>query len=242
MEKTIQTVTRSRATGKVISSLAALLCSFCTCSQAAPTGLNADTTTAPVEISAPLLNSWKPSQAGIAYLFAGNLDREQDAGAAPWTVLTVGAQINAINRTGVNQIAFGIATEAWAEQGSFSMLTGLEATTINLEPDNPWRKISLWSTFKNRRDTEYSSPPSDAANMGSQALRIESQPGTGFERGIVFAANSLYPSRKLARPVAVDFSEIPLAQLKSADLVRFPDGCVLIYLGHGRLDTRCDGE
>jgi hypothetical protein len=152
----------------------------------------------------------------------------------------VGAQINAINHPGVNQIAFGIATEAWADVGSFSMLTGIEATAINREPDNPWRKISMWSTFKNRPDTEYFAPPTDPANMNAQALRIESQPGTGFERGIVFAQISLHVSRNVARPVAIDFAEMDEAAVEGIDVMRFPDGCSVVYLGHGMLGTRCD--
>jgi len=231
-----------KVTRCIASVVAAVACVCSDTSRGAPTALNADMTNSAVEISAPLLNSWSPDRAGIAYLFAGNLDRQHDAGAAPWTVLTVGAQINAVNRSGVNQIAFGIATEAWAEHGSFSMLTGLEATTINLEPDNALRKISLWSTFKNRRDTDYYAAAGDPANMGSQALRIESQAGTGFERGIVFAAISLHPSRALARPVAIDFGEVPLGELKSSDVIRFPDGCALIYVGRGHLETRWDDQ
>ena len=102
------------------------------------------------------------------------------------------------------------------------MLTGIEATAINREPDNPWRKISMWSTFKNRPDTEYFSPPPDPANMNAQALRIESQPGTGFERGIVFAQISLHVSRNVARPVAIDFEEIDEAAVEGIDVMCFP--------------------
>ena len=120
------------------------------------------------------------------------------------------------------------------------MLTGIEATTINREPDNPWRKISMWSTFKNRSDGEYFSPPTDPANMNSQALRVESQLGTGFERGIVFAQISLHPSRNLARPVAIDFAEMDEAAVEGTDVMRFPDGCSVVYLGHGKLGTRCN--
>jgi hypothetical protein len=187
-----------------------------------------------------VLSTWNPVGKDIGYAFAGQVERYPNRGAKPWTVLTVGAQINAVNRSGVNQIAFGIATEAWADFGSFSMLTGIEATTINREADNPWRKISMWSTFKNRPDGEYFSPPADPANMNSQALRIESQPGTGFERGIVFAQISLHPSRNLARPVAIDFAEMDEATVEGTDVMRFPDGCSVVYLGHGKLGTRCD--
>src|SRR5205814_2751700 len=184
------------------------------------TDLAADLSANPTMLTGPMIVDWKPVRREAAYLFAGQVDRTTAAGAPNWTVLTVGAQINAVNRRGVNQVVFGLATEAWAEQGSFSMLTGLEATTINREPDNPWRKISLWSTFKNRPDTEYASPPLDPANMGSQALRIESQPGTGFERGIVFAPTALHGSRVLERPMAIDLSEISDEEIGSVDIIR----------------------
>ena len=188
----------------------------------------------------PVLSTWSPAGTDIGYGFAAQVERFADGGGKPWSVLTVGAQINATNHSGVNQVAFGIATEAWADFGSFSLLTGIEATAINREPNNPWQKVSMWATFKNRPDNEYSMPPVDAANMNSQALRIESQPGTGFERGIVFAQVSLHPSRNRARPVAIDLSEMDEATVEAIDLMRFPDGCTLVYLGHGQLTTRCD--
>jgi hypothetical protein len=180
----------------------------------------ADLTQSPMTLAGPIVSGWNATGHDAAYLFAGMVDRTTADGASNWTVLTVGAQFNAVNRRGVHQVVFGIATEAWAEQGSFAMLTGLEATTINREPDNPWRKISLWSTFKNRPDTEYTSPLPDPANMGSQALRIESQPGTGFERGVVFAPTALHPSRMLQFPVAIDLSEISDAQIGSIEIIR----------------------
>jgi hypothetical protein len=188
----------------------------------------------------PILSGWSPAGRDIGYGFAGLVERFTDSGAKPWSVLTVGAQIVATNHAGVNQVVFGIATEAGADFGSFSAVTGIEATAVNREANNPWRKISLWSTFKNRPDTEYSMPPVDPANMDSQALRIESQPGTGFERGVVFAEISLHASRNLARPVAIDFEEMDEAAIEGIDVMRFPDGCSVVYLGHGRLTTRCD--
>jgi len=204
-------------------------------------GLRADMTGADVN-AGPVLSTWNPAGANAGYGFAALVDRFTDSGAQPWTALTVGAEIVATNHSGVNQVAFGIATEAWADFGSFSMLTGLEATAINREPNNPERKISLWSTFKNRPDTEYNLPPVDPANMNSQALRIQSQPGTGFERGIVYAQLSMHASRNLVRPVAIDFSEMDEAAVEAVDLIRFPDGCSLVYLGHGMLSTRCDKQ
>lgn len=177
----------------------------------------------------PIYSQWSPTKRDIGYLFAGVLDRWSDDGAPPYSVLTVGAQINAMNRAGVNQIAFGIATEAWAEPGSYSMLTGIEATTINREPDNPHRKISMWSTFKNRADTEIWNPPADPMNLNSQALRVESQIGTGFERGITFAEHSLHPSRAMERPAAIDLSEISDAQIGEIDLIRIRADVSLRY-------------
>jgi hypothetical protein len=188
----------------------------------------------------PIISNWKPAGTDIGYLFAGQVDRMSDAGAPPWTVLTVGAQINAVNRSGIHQIAFGIATEAWAEQGSHSMLTGIEASVINREPSNPWRKIAMWSTFKNRPDTEYFQSSSDPMNLDSQALRVQSQPGTGFERGFVFAEESLAASRNERYPIVVDFSEVPLEKLAGWVLVRYPDGWCETYAGGGRkLIARC---
>jgi hypothetical protein len=151
----------------------------------------------------------------------------------------VGAQLNAYAARGSDQIVFGIATEAWSLPGSRSMLTGLEATAINMEPENPWRKISLWSTYKTRPDTLYDDIPADPTNMNAQALRIESQPGTGFERGIVLARYSLHPSRVEARPILVDLREVPSEAIAGWDLVAFPDGCRLRYAGRGRLSTVC---
>src|ERR1043166_7923772 len=98
----------------------------------------------------PVLSTWTPAGTDIGYGFAAQVERFADGGAKPWSVLTVGAQINATNHSGVNQVAFGIATEAWADFGSFSLLTGIEATAINREPNNPWQKVSMWATFKNR--------------------------------------------------------------------------------------------
>ena len=205
----------------------------------AASGFGADMTGATV-YAGPTFSIWNPARAGIGYAFGGLVNRFSDDGAAPWSVLTVGAQIVAANHSGVHQVAFGIATEAGADYGSFSMVTGIEATAVNREPENPSRKISMWATFKNRSDSEYSLLPADPANMDAQALRIESQPGTGFERGIVFATISLHASRKLGRPVAVDFGEMDEATVETVDLMRFPDGCSLVYLGHGMLSTRCD--
>jgi hypothetical protein len=177
----------------------------------------------------PYLSLWSPTTRDTSYLYAGWLQRSSDDGAPDHTVLSVGAQFGVANAAGVHQIAFGVAAEAWSMPGSLSMLTGIEASTINLEPNNAYRKISLWSTFKNRSDAEYWTPPAQSMNVDSQALRIESQPGTGFERGIVFGKYSLFPSPRLARPAVIDLTEIPDAQIGNIDLIRIREGVSLRY-------------
>lgn len=219
---------RARAL-KTNVTLAATLALLLSADRTMSVDLGADLAHGPTMLTGPIVSGWNATGHDAAYLFAGLVDRSAADGAPDWTVLTVGAQFNAVNQRGVNQVVFGLATEAWAEQGSFSMLTGLEATAINREPDNPWRKISLWSTFKNRPDAEYASPPLDPANMGSQALRIESQPGTGFERGIVFAPTALHWSRAFERPVAIDLSEIRDDQIGTVDIVRIRKDLALRY-------------
>jgi hypothetical protein len=201
-------------------------------------GLGAATPTGTEVRSTPTLAQWTHPGGGIAYLFAGTVTLDTP-NSPPHTELAVGAQLNAYAAPGSSQIVFGIATEAWSLPGSQSMLTGLEATTINMEVDNPWRKISLWSTYKTRPDTAYYEVPDDPANMNAQALRIESQPGTGFERGIVLARYSLHGSRNEPRPILIDLREVPSESLASWDLVAFPDGCRLRYAGGGRLTTIC---
>ncbi|HTP47996.1 MAG TPA: hypothetical protein VMQ50_13870 [Casimicrobiaceae bacterium] len=183
---------------------------------------------------------WQTTKPDIGYLFAGFLTRQPSPDVADQSTFTVGAQIGAGNAAGANQGVWGIATEAWAFPGSLSSLIGIEATTINMEPTNVLPKASFYATFKNRPDTRLEYPPADAMNANSQALRIEAQPGTGYERGIVFGPISMHASTKLARPVAVDFSEMDEAAVEGIDVMRFPDGCSVVYLGHGVLSTRCD--
>jgi hypothetical protein len=203
-------------------------------------GLNAATPYGTTASPAPQFADWTHKGGGIAYLFGGTLTLDTP-NAKPHTELAVGAQLNAYATTGSHQIVFGIATEAWAHPGSYSMLTGLEATTINMEPNNPYRKISFWSTFKTRPDFAYNEVPVDPANLNAQALRIESQPGTGFERGITLAKHSLHPSRNEPRPILVDLREVPAETLATWDLFAFPDGCRMRYGGEGRLASTCSG-
>jgi hypothetical protein len=186
----------------------------------------------------PKLIEWTHRGGDIGYLFAGTVTLDTP-NAPPHTQLAVGAQLNAYATRDSHQIVFGIATEAWSLPGSHSMVTGIEATAINMEPDNPWRKIAFWSTFKTRPDTQYDVVPADPSNLNAQALRIESQPGTGFERGVVLARHSLHASRSEPRPILLDLREVTPDQIGGWDLVAFPDGCRLRYAGEGRLSVAC---
>jgi|SRR5215470_2837319 len=183
---------------------------------------------------------WQPTGPAIGYGFAGFVTRQPNPSVPDMSTFTVGAQINAGNVAGVNQGVWGIATEAWAYPGSRSPLFGIEATSINMEPSNRQTKVAFYATFKNRPDDAYNLVPTDPMNVDSQGLRIDSQPGTGFERGIAFGPSALSPSPARAIPAAIDFSDMTLATVQKADLIRFPDGCSVIYLGHGQLGTRCD--
>lgn len=183
---------------------------------------------------------WHPTIEPYGYLFAGFVTRQPASAIADFSAFTVGAQIGAGNVAGVNQLVWGIAAEAWAYPGSRSPLFGVEASPINMEPQNEWPKVAFYATFKNRPDTEYERPPDAPMNAASQALRIESQPGTGFERGVVFGRTSLHASSAAARPVAIDFAEMNAGDVEGIDVMRFPDGCSLVYLGRGKLGTRCD--
>jgi hypothetical protein len=222
----------------VCATLAAAVAALAPIGHAGVLGLGAATPTGTQVSAAPRLTDWTHNGGGIAYLFAGTVTLDTP-NATPHTELAVGAQLNAYANSGSDQIVFGIATEAWALPGSHSMLTGLEATAINMEPDNPWRKISLWSTFKTRPDGRYFEVPADPANLNAQALRIESQPGTGFERGIVLARESLHASRAEVRPILLDLREVLPERLSDWDLIAFPDGCRMRYVGKGRLVAAC---
>jgi len=221
-----------------IRKVALSLMLLCSIARADIAGLNSATPEGTQEKAAPTLTSWTHQGGGIAYLFAGTVSLDTPL-SRPHTELAVGAQLNAYANPGSHQIVFGIATEAWSLPGSLSMVTGLEATAINMEPENPFRKIALWATYKTRPDIKYDEVPADPANMNAQALRIESQPGTGFERGVVLSQHSLHASRAEPRPILLDLREVPATSLDTWDLIAFPDGCRLRYAGRGRMSTVC---
>ena len=135
---------------------------------------------ADMNIDGTYYSSWNATGPDIGYLFAGFVTRQPNPAVPDMSTFTVGAQINAGNAAGVNQGVWGIATEAWAYPGSRSPLFGIEATSINMEPSNSLPKVAFYATFKNRPDGAVKLIPVDPMNVGSQAVRIDAQPGTGM--------------------------------------------------------------
>jgi hypothetical protein len=131
---------------------------------------------------------WEPTDPGIAYAFAGSLLRRA---GSPGILedYTVAAQLTAKNGAGVDQWAFGVAAEAWALPGSRSILVGVEAAVINEEPANAYPKIAISAVMKNRADGGVD--PGAPLNASSVAVWVSAQPGTGFERGLVFDRDAL---------------------------------------------------
>jgi hypothetical protein len=167
---------------------------------------------------------WEPTQPGIAYAFAGSLRRS--AGSSEiLRDFTVAAQLTAQNGAGVHQWAFGVAAEAWALPGSRSILVGVESAVINEEPTNLYPKIAVNAVMKNREDG--GGDPGTAMNANSVAFWVSAQPGTGFERGLVFDRDSLVMAA--GRPAAIDLSDVPDDQIGQIDLIRIRKDVSLRY-------------
>jgi hypothetical protein len=161
---------------------------------------------------------------GFAYGFAANVDRTGGS-PLPLSDFTVAAQLSARNGPGIDQWAFGAATEAWALPGSRSILVGLEAAVINEEPANLYPKVANNAVMKNRADG--AADPGQPMNANSIAYWITAQPGTGFERGLVFDAHSLI--QPAGRPAAIDLSDIPDEVIGEIDLIRIRKDVALRY-------------
>jgi len=167
---------------------------------------------------------WSPTAPGYAASFFTEATRTAGS-SAPLQDFTVAAQLVAKNGPGVHQWAFGVAAEAWAQPGSRSVLVGLEAAVINEEPGNLYPKIANNAVMKNRADGGIN--PGRPMNANSIAYWITAQPGTGFERGLVFDSVSLKATN--ARPVAIDLSDVPDDQIGDIDLIRIRKDVSLRY-------------
>ena len=125
----------------------------------------------------------------------------------------------------MDQWAFGAAVEAWALPGSRSVLVGIEATIVNEEPGNLRAKVASNAVMKNRPDG--GADPGAPMNANSIAYRVTGQPGTGFERGLVFDGGSLVKAS--GRPAAIDLSAIPDDAIGDVDLIRIRSDVSLRY-------------
>ena len=167
---------------------------------------------------------WGPTSSGNAYSFFTELTRVGGS-SYPLQDFTVAAQLVAKNGPGVHQWAFGVASEAWAQPGSRSILVGLESTVINEEPSNGYPKIANNAVMKNRADGAID--PGNPMNANSIAYWITAQPGTGFERGLVFDREALLAVA--TRPAAIDLSDIPDERIGQIDLIRIRKDVSLRY-------------
>ncbi len=173
----------------------------------------------------PYISMWIAQDPGYAYGFAGNVLRLSGSENALQD-FTVAAQLTARNGPGVHQWAFGVASEAWALPGSRSILVGSESSVINEEPTNTYPKIAHNAVMKNRADG--AADPGDPMNVNSIAYWISAQPGTGFERGLVFDSDALLSTTEQP-PVAIDLSDIPDDRIGQIDLIRIRKDVSLRY-------------
>lgn len=168
--------------------------------------------------------SARPAGPGFALGFASDMLR-LGGSATPLADYTVGALISVRHAAGVNQWAFGIASEAWARPGARSLLVGVEAAVINEEPGNAYPKIASNAVIKNRAD---GAPQIDVPmNANSIAYWVSAQPGTGFERGLAFDRHSLLAVGQ--RPAAIDLSDLPDDVIGTIDLIRIRKDVALRY-------------
>lgn len=172
----------------------------------------------------PYFSIYNTAQPGYAYGFAASVLRSGGS-LAPLRDFTVAAQLSARNGPGVDQWAFGAATEAWALPGSRSILVGLESAVINEEASNTYPKIANNAVMKNRADGQ--TDPGAPMNANSIAYWVTAQPGTGFERGLVFDTDSLV--MRGGRPAAIDLSDLPDDQIGQIDLIRIRKDVSLRY-------------
>ena len=156
----------------------------------------------------------RPAGAGVAFGYAADMVRLSATGSV--TDMTVGGIFSARHVAGVHAWAIGAVTEAWAHPESRSVLVGFEAAVVNEEPANIFPKVAVNAVMKNRADNGVM--PDAPYNANSIAYWVTAQPGTGFERGLVFDRDSLAAVGK--RAAVVDLSALPDELIGQIDLIR----------------------
>ena len=165
----------------------------------------------------------RPTGPGLAFGYAADMLRT--GATADLNDMTIGALFSVRHPAGMHQWALGAVTQAWALPGSRSILVGFESAVVNEEPSNPYPKIAVNAVMKNRADA--AAAPASPYNAHSIAYWVSAQPGTGFERGLVFDRDSLAAVGK--RPAVVDLSELPDELIGQVDLIRIRRDVALRY-------------
>lgn len=165
----------------------------------------------------------RPASPGLAFGYVSDMVRV--GGAGELQDLTIGGLFSVRHPAGVHQWALGAVTQAWAFPGSRSILVGFESAVVNEEPSSLLPKIAVNAVMKNRADG--APQPQAPFNANSIAYWVSAQPGTGFERGLVFDRDSLAAIGK--RPAVIDLSELPDALIGQVDLIRIRSDVSLRY-------------
>ena len=162
---------------------------------------------------------------GSPFAFGYAADMMRLSGRGELQDQTIGGIFSVRHPAGVHQWAIAAVTQAWALPGSRSILVGFESGLVNEEATNVYPKIAFNAVYKNRSDVGTS--PGAPYNAHSIAYWVSAQPGTGFERGLVFDRDSLAAVGK--RPAVVDLSELPDDQIGQVDLIRIRKDVALRY-------------
>ena len=159
------------------------------------------------------------------YAFGYAADMLRTSGRGELEDQTIGGIFSVRHPAGIHQWAIGAVTQVWGLPGSRSLLVGFESGVVNEEASNPHPKIAFNAVYKNRSDLGKS--PGAPYNAHSIAYWVSAQPGTGFERGLVFDRDSLAAVGK--RAAVVDLSELPDDQIGQVDLIRIRKDVALRY-------------
>jgi hypothetical protein len=159
------------------------------------------------------------------YAFGYAADMLRTSGRGELEDQTIGGIFSVRHPAGIHQWAIGAVTQVWGLPGSRSLLVGFESGVVNEEASNPHPKIAFNAVYKNRSDLGKS--PGAPYNAHSIAYWVSAQPGTGFERGLVFDRDSLAAVGK--RAAVVDLSDLPDDQIGQVDLIRIRKDVALRY-------------
>jgi hypothetical protein len=146
-----------------------------------------------LSIDGGLFSNYSSDNGNIIYGFAANVKRFGG------NAFTVGAQLNAYGGRDVSAGVWGIACEAWAQQGCTSPLIGIEPAVVSLYSENGSPKRGVDAVFTNRSGSNTLTPTlgSNLYNYNAIALNVSSAPrsGTGefcgWTRGVAFYSGSM---------------------------------------------------